>query len=1067
MSTTKDIAHAVLNRAARIFIALVVGGIIAIASAMMQHQAADAWAPFGLDKICDAQYTMNAPSFSDSTIESGHTTDGTNIKPTKVSYTDITDFWGAYGSAGYEWTNYESLPCNPVDTGTTTAGTVLSNWIFGAFTGLLGLLRAYINVPFSNDFVEPFLSSQTVQDLFKYFDQNLIQAGFLTAVTGIGGSWILLQLHKNGTKLTLFRIIGSIVASAAAAVIITTQVAMGLYSWINSTGSYISLIPAAAVSSTCSGVAANDPQGTVNCVSGSITSKIINPVYFSGAIGENQGDAKAKFITKIAGQPEEVGPGSKVIYNKKSTAYITDDKNWLGFDSGGQGDKVEITLPAAGVVPTVNSDNPTWGEYMHWTTSYTKAEREAIENGDVKACNFTTMPELEKLHEQAEKNPDLCTQKWMVRAALMYSMANGGGGYPTAAGKTPFADRLPAATSSVIPTALVVDSMAILGLHRLIITLELIFLALMLWFHFVVVAFTGNWSALQNTGLRHALIFAKIVGLGLVLSGTILSSHISYNIFEQALPGIPLYVRSNLSATITVVGFIACYILYFRGMRKFVKMSPALVQAQGKSFTGRIKTTGVTALNIGAAAAGAAVTGGASAALGAAIAGGIKTAQSDKEEKLDVVKEFDNAQRRATTNQFFRERNRTNQARKQSAANQAIENRDHINKSLTDVIDYNKEYDTLVGQYENAQTEHDQKIGALTNTKNTNENKELEAKNQKEALTQDKTEHDQKIRERLNLMVGANRKVLDENGKPITGPNGETVTYADQINQASAAVNNAKTKQDKAQDALNDYLTKNNLEGTSMHTMNYDANNNPTDVTVTDLTTGETNTLPTTHYDHELSQESLFPNPENYQQYQELATALANATAGVTNATSGYEALTQKLRSESDAVSAKMYDPNISNNAIAAEHKISVEQVSGLRGAFKESAELRDQINKLQSDENVSRRAAKTASADIDKAVKAHYKNLENISSALQAKQGEIDAAAKRARELAASTDKLYSENGIDNYMKKVSRSNPYIISTSSGSMSLSGQNMREAVDRAIAEANDKTRKLNLPNELN
>ena len=718
-------------------------------------------------------------------------------------------------------------------------------------------------------------------------------------------------------------------------------------------------------------------------------------------------------------------------------------------------------------MPTVNSDNPTWGEYMHWTTSYTKAEREAIENGDVKACNFTTMPELEKLHEQAEKNPDLCTQKWMVRAALMYSMANGGGGYPTAAGKTPFADRLPAATSSVIPTALVVDSMAILGLHRLIITLELIFLALMLWFHFVVVAFTGNWSALQNTGLRHALIFAKIVGLGLVLSGTILSSHISYNIFEQALPGIPLYVRSNLSATITVVGFIACYILYFRGMRKFVKMSPALVQAQGKSFTGRIKTTGVTALNIGAAAAGAAVTGGASAALGAAIAGGIKTAQSDKEEKLDVVKEFDNAHRRATTNQFFRERNRTNQARKQSAANQAIENRDHINKSLTDVIDYNKEYDTLVGQYENAQTEHDQKIGALNDTKTTNENTELKAKNKKETLTQDKTEHDQKLRERLNLMIGANRKVLDENGKPITGPNGETVTYADQINQASTAVNNAKTKQDKAQDALNDYLTKNNLEGTSMHTMNYDANNNPTDVTVTDLTTGETNTLPTTHYDHELSQESLFPNPENYQQYQELATALANATAGVTNATSGYEALTQKLRSESDAVSAKMYDPSISNNAIAAEHRISVEQVSGLRGAFEESAKLRDQINKLQSDENVSRRAAMTASADIDKAVKAHYKNLENISSALQAKQGEIDAAAKRARDLAASTDKLYSENGIDNYMKKVNRSNPYIISTSSGSMSLSGQNMREAVERAIKESNEKTRKLNLPNELN
>ena len=1067
MSTVKDIAHATLNRAARIFIALVVGGLIAATSAMMQHQAADAWAPFGLDKICDAQYTMSAPSFSDSTIESGHTTDGTNIKPTKVSYTDITDFWGAYGTAGYEWTNYESLPCNPVDTGTTTAGTVLSNWLFGAFTGLLGVLRAYINVPFSNDFVEPFLSSQTVRDLFKYFDQNLIQAGFLTSVTGIGGCWILIQLYKNGTKLTLFRVIGSLTAAAMAAFLVTTQAFMGLYTWMNGTASYYSLMPAAAVSSTCSGVAANDPQGTVNCVSGSITSKIINPVYFSGAIGENQGDAKAKFITKIAGQPEEVGPGSKVIYNKKSTAYITDDKNWLGFDSGGQGDKVEITLPAAGVVPTVNSDNPTWGEYMHWTTSYTKAEREAVENGDVKACNFTTMPELEKLHEQAEKNPDLCTQKWMVRAALMYSMANGGGGYPTAAGKTPFADRLPAATSSIIPTALVVDSMAILGLHRLIITLELIFLAITLWFHFIPIALTGNWSALQNTGMRHVLIIAKIIGLGFVLSGTILSSYISYNVFEQALPGIPLYVRSNLSATVTFVGFIACYILYFRAMRNLIKKVPALAQAQGKSFTGRIKNASVTALNIGAATAGAAVTGGASAALGAAIAGGIKTAQSDKEEKLDVVKEFDNAQRRATTNQFFRDRNQANQARKQNATTQAIENRNHINDSLTDVLGYSKEYDTLVGQYENAQTEHDQKIGALDDTKNANENKELAAKNQKEALNQKKTEHDQKLRERLNLMVGANRKVVDENGKPITGPNGETVTYADQLNQASTALSKAKTEQDKAQNALNDYLTNNNLEGTSMHTMNYDTNNNPTDVTVTDLTTGETTTLPTTHYDHELSQESLFPNPDNYQQYHKLSTALANATAGVTNATSGYEALTQKLRSESDAVSAKMYDPSISNNTIAAEHKISVEQVSGLRGAFEDSAKLREQINKLQSDENISRRAAMTASADIDKAVRAHYKNLENIASAIQAKQGDIDAAAKRARDLAASTDKLYSENGLDNYMKKVNRSNPYIISTSSGSMSLSGQNMREAVDRAIAEANDKTRKLKLPNELN
>ena len=79
---------------------------------MMQHQTADAWAPFGLDKICDAQYTMNAPSLFLIQLSNQATTDGTNIKPAKFPYTDITDFTGGVRIPGYEWTNYESLPCN-------------------------------------------------------------------------------------------------------------------------------------------------------------------------------------------------------------------------------------------------------------------------------------------------------------------------------------------------------------------------------------------------------------------------------------------------------------------------------------------------------------------------------------------------------------------------------------------------------------------------------------------------------------------------------------------------------------------------------------------------------------------------------------------------------------------------------------------------------------------------------------------------------------------------------------------------------------------------------------------
>ncbi|WP_298593558.1 hypothetical protein, partial [uncultured Rothia sp.] len=84
----------------RIVFAVVLASFISYISALMQAQVAQAWAPFGLDKICDIQYVMDPPAYSTSTVDTGHTTDGLNVTPTKVSYTEISDFWGAYGSSG-------------------------------------------------------------------------------------------------------------------------------------------------------------------------------------------------------------------------------------------------------------------------------------------------------------------------------------------------------------------------------------------------------------------------------------------------------------------------------------------------------------------------------------------------------------------------------------------------------------------------------------------------------------------------------------------------------------------------------------------------------------------------------------------------------------------------------------------------------------------------------------------------------------------------------------------------------------------------------------------------------
>lgn len=1044
----------------RILLAVILASVITNISAIMQAQVSHAWAPFGLDKICDAQYSMSPPGYSDSPENHGHKVNGTDVSPSNTSYKEIQDPWGAYGTSGYDWVVYETFPCDPGDTAQRTAGNIIANWLFGWLAAMLSLIRAYITVPFSSDLITPFISSDIVKNIFRTFDEKIIQAGVLSLIMSLGMAWILFTIHRNGFKITVSRIIGSIAASSVAAALVSTQITSNLYTNGNKIASDISLIPAAAVAGNCSSGGGEDANTTVKCISGVFSSRVITPVYMYGAIGENKGDEKAKFISGPGKTPEELGPGSEVIYNKKSNSYISDDK-FLVFDTGGQGDAVTIKLPDAGVVPTVNSDNPTWSEYMRWTSSYTTAEKQAIDAGEIQACSLTTMPSLEKLHEQAEKTPDLCTKKWQVRAALLYSMAAGGGGYQTAAGKTPFADRLPAVATNFIPTYLMGTAVAFLGMHRMLINLDLIFLALMVWFRFALMSVTGNWGNFKYIVGDHGIVALKIIGLGLVLSGVVLAQGIVYNVFEESpiLGGMSLYARGGLTAAVTLLAFITCYILYFRGMRRIIKNNEVLARAQAKTIGGHVKTATVKTLNTGAAAAGAAMTGGMTAGLTAIAMQVLQKSKQKENEELDLEKNFAKGHTRGSEQQRSRDAKQRKASLQNIAKSQIRDTQPQYHNALDDAFNTADEYESLNEQIGDVQKQHNIKSATLANTAEQQELEQKTANTKKENYATQKAEHDAKLRERVNMLLGSQQQYADSAGNPVMGPNGVPLTYSDKLSEASHALAQARSAQAQAEAKLKQYLS--DTDRNVMHQLNYDKNGQAVDVTVTDLATGSTRTAPVSEYDHDFSQANLFSTAEEYSAYQQLKTALDTATGSVREATEGYEALANKL-SGVNGFKADMYTPSIDAATIAQKYNLSTDAVANLRVSFDESKRLNDLRAEAQSQENIARRAAMTARDDLKKEAAAHAKHMTDLTAALSQKDKEYQLSADRAKNLASRIDQAYTNGGMKNIMQEVSSKNPYTITTENRSVTLTGENLRAATEKALNEAR-KQANLNTP----
>ena len=230
---------------------------------------------------------------------------------------------------------------------------------------------------------------------------------------------------------------------------------------------------------------------------------------------------------------------------------------------------------------------------------------------------------------------------------------------------------------------------------------------------------------------------------------------------------------------------------------------------------------------------------------------------------------------------------------------------------------------------------------------------------------------------------------------------------------------------------------------------------------ITDLATGQVRIAPPAEYDNDFSRQNVFPTAEEYGAYKSLRNAAAAANREANKANRNYEQTTDQIKTATDKFSQKMYDFAIPTEKIAKKHNLPTEAVAELRVSFEESADMRDRRQDAMSDENMARRAAKTAQKDLERAEKEYKQQVKDLTAELKEKEAAFKNNANRVRSIATDMDKAYSTGGIENVMKKVTEKDPYIIDTEAGEVHMNGENLREAVDNVI---NDVRARIDLNN---
>lgn len=550
-----------------------------------------------ITEICDQQFNFTAPVESKGFLgSSGYNSTGVHVTPGDANYVGVGNLTQPYGTSGLFWqvsgnTFCDATAINPVTTG-------VANFLLSGLVAAATIFETLLLVAFSSVVVTLILEKMNILTTVVSAVQNTFWAEWGTVITLISLFVILFIFFKSGLKTAGTRFLWVAVAAALLGGSFTTNLLSDASTSVSEMRSGVATSAAAAISGQ------NCTNGSIPaelCISSSIVSGVIDPVFNYGAAGDMADKTPIWAIDddKAFG---ESGPGGTVYY-KADSNMERDGKNLK-----------PVTLPPAGVVPTTHS-TPTTAEYMRWTQTYTAAETKAIKEGHIKGCSTLTAPGLKDLEKKAGE--ELCYYKWQVRAALLYGMAGDStvASYNAASGNQDFASRIQPALLALPSSGFALGAGGLLSGHNFFLMMEYVIQWIMVIFVLVIVMVKGNHKPIVDWAGGVLMNTIKVVLLGLMFGGVVVLWNWVGAILQEAFtsPASPvaflfaggsyLLVMSAMQGLLFGIGIVVIYALYFKALKKLGEGNPSLAQYNRNSFGAKVK--GATTKTLAAGTAGA------------------------------------------------------------------------------------------------------------------------------------------------------------------------------------------------------------------------------------------------------------------------------------------------------------------------------------------------------------------------------------------------------------------------------------------------------------------------------
>lgn len=781
-----------------------------------------------LTELCDQQFSYAAPVDSEGSYGSEYGVDGLNVTPATESYSGMGSTNLAYGVAGYSWQVSGNTFCNGTVINPVT--TAFANFLLSMLTSAASNLEGVILLAFSSALTQTVLNETSLLTRFIAAVQSGFWAEWGNAIILVSIGVIAWYFVRRGVKDAAPRMIWTSVAVALLTSFAATTLLSSLATNIQNVRTDFSL---AAVNTVMgSDCPSSSDISSQECIANTITSSTLDPVFSYGAAGE-----MAKMNPEwVVGEDNATGtrdPGSVVYYKADS------NMEW-------DGKKLEqVTLPAAGVVPTTNTDgHPTIAEYLRWTQTNTAAETAAVKNGDITGCSTLNAPAPDELSKKA--GDELCYYKWQVRSAVLYSMAGkSASSYSAASGNMVFDYRIQPALMAIPSTGFAINAATFMGAHVIFLNLEFLIQMVALIFVLILVALKASPSPFMDWGGGVAMNTIKVTMLGMMVGALVIILTIVNTIIDKAfndplgdlytlgISGNGFLIVTIMTALVIGVSVIALYVLYFRALRRLKQGNPALAKHDDNSFGAKVRGATNKVLATGGATAATLMSGGTVAAAGFA---GLKAgSNASSDPSASMMKSLTSG---ITQGHRSGSKSAIKQAAKQSAEDKFQQAGVTFEKAMGDMQAANVENNTAE-HYQNEANRHEHEAEkADANAETINQQADaLEHKSDK--FFNDFAAHTPK------------GKSLQKN-----------------VNDAEDALDARAQQTNQKQAALDKFLV--DKGATVSHAQVADPKTGNMLTEVTDLSTGATNYLPADQYDPALEKTNIF-SPSELDHYNDLS----------------------------------------------------------------------------------------------------------------------------------------------------------------------------------------------------